>query len=146
MHIHIHSLIYYVRHARQLGSSMRFLGAMLLMLLLGLLQFASARPASSVLTAKDNHQFSINSFRRDSTVSIRGMSDPAMDPRCRRVDRTDPPPPDAINKNSYTSLFYQLKPGIVMVPRMNRTPKPKSIYRCFTRAPGSAPASVQNDA
>jgi hypothetical protein len=40
------------------------------------------------------------------------------------------------NKNTYTSVFYRLKPGIVMVPRMNRPPKPKSVYRCFTRAPG----------
>jgi len=128
MHIHIHALIHYVRHARLLGSYLRFLGMMLLLLLLSLLQLVSVRPASAMPTAAENHRFTIDVYSRDSAVSMRGRSDPA----------TDPVPPDARHQNTYTSVPYQLEPGIVMVPRMNRTPKPKSVYRCFTRAPGIA--------
>jgi hypothetical protein len=106
------------------------------MLLFSLLQLVIAEPVSAMLTAKENHHFTIDFFRHDSTVSIRGRSDPAMDPGYSRVDRTDPVPPDAINKNTYASVFSRLKPGIVMIPRMNRTPKPKSVYRLFARAPG----------
>jgi hypothetical protein len=126
MHIHIHSLIFYARHARLLGGYMRFLGMTLFMLLFSLFQLVGIKPASAMVSAKENHSLTIGAFCRDSTVSRCGRSDPA----------TDPAGPDAINKNDYTSVYHRLKPGIVMVPRMNRTPKPKSVYRCFTRAPG----------
>ncbi len=116
---------------------MRFLGAMLLMLLLGLLQLVSARPASSLLTAKEDHRATIDFFCHVSAVNILGTFDPAMDPRFCGQDRTDPGPPDAMNENTYASVFHRLKPGIVLVPRMNRTPKPKSVYRFFARAPGT---------
>ncbi len=32
--------------------------------------------------------------------------------------------------------LFLSKLGLFMVPRMHRAPKPKSIYRCLTRAPG----------
>jgi hypothetical protein len=126
MHIHIYSLIHYVRHARLLGSSLRYVGMMLFMLLISLLQLASAKPASATLAAEENRRFAIGFSYHDSASNIRGRSGSI----------TDPVPPDALNKNTYTSVFNRLKPRIVMIPRMNRTPKPKSVYRCFTRAPG----------
>ncbi len=106
---------------------MRFLGMMLLMLLLSLLQLVSAVPASAALAAKESRQFTIGCSTHDGTVSMREKSNPG----------THTASPDVIHKNGHTSVFYRLKPGIATVPRMNRTPKPKSVYRCFTRAPGS---------
>jgi hypothetical protein len=137
MHIHIHALVHY---ARLLGS-MRFLGTMLLMLLFNLLQLDSAKPASAMPTTKDNHHTTIDCFYHGSTVSIRGESDPATDPGYRREDRMGSAFPDAINTNAHSSVFYRLMPGIVMIPRMNRTPKPKSVYRLFARAPGEGISS-----
>ena len=136
MHIHIHALIHYARHVRLLGSNLRFLGALLLMLLFGLLQLVTAKPASAVLEEEQKHHITIDFFCHGSTVSIRGESVLATNPRYCGLHRTDPVPPDAINKNTHTSVFNRLLPGIVMIPRMNRTPKPKSVYRLFARAPG----------
>ncbi len=118
---------------------MRFLGTMLLMLLFSLFQLVSAKPASATLTAKESRHFTIDFFSRDSAVSIsiRGESDPATNPRYYGVDRMAQARPDAMNKSTYTSVFYRLNPGIVIVPRMNRVPKPKSVYRSFARAPGA---------
>lgn len=149
MHSHIHALIYFVRllhyarlahytrlaHYARLGS-MRFLGTMLLMLLFSMLQFVGIKPASAALMAKESRYSSADFIRYIGQAGMWGELDPAADPRYGGVKVTDPVPPDAITTKAQTSVFYRLKPGIVMVPRMNRTPKPKSVYRCFTRAPG----------
>ncbi len=126
MHIHIYSLIHYVRHARLLGTSLRFLGMMLLMLLISLYQLVSAKPASAMPATEEIRRFTLCLSYHDGAANIRGRSGPV----------TDPVPPDALNENTCTSAFQRLKPRIFVVPRMNRTPKPKSVYRCFTRAPG----------
>ncbi len=131
MHIHIHLLIHY---ARLLGGNMRALGTMLLMLLFSLLQLVSAKPASAALTAEENRHYTIG-FRNEGAVSMRAESDPATGLRYRGADRTAPT--DAMNTSNCTSVFYRLKPRIAMVPRMNRVPRPKSVYRSFARAPGA---------
>ncbi len=138
MHIHIHSLIYYARHARLLGGSLRYLAAMLLVLFSGLLDFdfVSAKPASAVRNAKESSRFTVDFFCRCSAINILGASELTMDPGYCGIDRTDHAPPDATNRTTHASLFCRFRPGIVAVPRMNRIPKPKSVYRCFTRAPG----------
>ncbi len=134
MHIHIHLLIHYARHARLLGGNMRALGTMLLMLLFSLLQLVSAKPASAALTAEENRPYTIG-FRNEGAVSMSAESDLTPGLRYRGADRTAPT--DAMNTSSCTSVFYRLKPRIVMVPRMNRVPRPKSVYRSFARAPGA---------
>ncbi|HUJ18212.1 MAG TPA: hypothetical protein VL197_09510 [Nitrospirota bacterium] len=121
--------------------STRFLGTTLLMLLFSLLQLVSAKPAPAMLEAKDDRHITIDFSFYGSMVSIRGESDPDTDTKYRGLDRTDPLPPVAINKDTHTSVFYRLKPGIFLVPRMNRTPKPKSVYRLFARAPGEGISS-----
>ncbi len=126
MHIHIHSLIHYARHARLLGSSFRFFSMMLIMLLISLLQLANAKPASNTLAAEEIHRYTIGISCHDGAANI----------RCKSGVAFDPVSPDVLSGNTYTGVYHRLKPGIVMVPRMNRTPKPKSVYRCFTRAPG----------
>jgi hypothetical protein len=130
MHIHIHVLVQYAR----LVGNMRFLGTMLLMLLIGLLQLDSTRKASVIRMA--------NAIYHDHTVSRGGDSSVPGDWRDARVPavwksaETDPVPPVEMNKKAHTSVFYRLEAGIVLVPRMNRTPKPKSVYRSFARSPG----------
>ena len=125
MHIHIHLLIHYVRHARLLGGYMRYLSTLLLMLLFSLLQFVVAEPASALLTAKASHgPVTADLFYHTSTANADG--------ECRMVLV----PSAALEDDAYINVFSRLKPGIVMVPRMNRTPKPKSVYRIFARAPG----------
>jgi len=119
MHIHIHALIHYIRHARLFGSYLRFLGALLFMLLFSLLQLVSAKPTSVAVTAGE---FSFDG----SAANFRGNDDPAADPIF----------PDVMPTQVQANVFHRLQPGIVMIPRMNRTPKPKSVYRYFTRAPG----------
>ncbi len=136
MHIHIHSLIHLVRHARLFGSNMRFLGMLLLALLYSLLQLVSAIPASAMLEEKERDRITMDFFCHDSMVSIYGQSGLAAAPRYHGRDRTDPVPLDVLNHSTHTSVFYRLKAGIVMVPRMNRTPKPKSVHRGYARAPG----------
>ncbi len=119
--MHIHLFIHYVR---LLGST-RFLGTMLLMLLFSLLQLDIAKTALAMPTAKANQEhIATGFFHHGGTVSTRGESPTPSDP------------PVALNKNTYTNVFSRLKPGIIMVPRMNRTPKPKSVYRLLARAPG----------
>ncbi len=136
MHIHIHSLIHFVRHARLLGSNVRFLGTLLLMLLFSLLQLVSAVPAEE----KEKDRITTDFFCHDSVASICGQSGLAADFRYCGMDRTDLVPLDALNQKTHTSVFYRLKAGIVMVPRMNRTPKPKSVHRGYARAPGERQA------
>ncbi len=109
-----------------LGSSLRYLGMLLLMLLISLFQLVSAKPASATLAAEESCRFTLGFSYHDGVLNIRGRTGPFADPIS----------PDALNKNTYSSVFHRLKPRIVMIPRMNRTPKPKSVYRCVTRAPG----------
>ena len=150
MHIHIHALIHYLRllhyarlaHYTRLAhyarlSSMRFLGTMLLMLLFSMLQFVGVNPASAAQRAQET-RFSATDFLRSiGQTGMWGEFDLPADPRYGGVNGTEPPPPVAIVTKAQTSVFSRLKPRIVMIPRMNRTPKPKSVYRLFTRAPGS---------
>jgi hypothetical protein len=128
MHIHIYSLIHYARHARMLGSSLRFIGMMLLMLLISLLTIGNAKPASKSLETEDIRGHTFGLSYHDCGSKICGRSGSV----------TDPVSPDVLTEKPYTSIYYRLKPGIIMVPRMNRTPKPKSVYRSFARAPGIA--------
>ena len=125
MHFHIHVLIHYLRHARLLGGYLRYLGTLLLVLLSGLFQFVIAEPAPALLTAKANDGSAAGLFYHTSTANADG--------ECRMV----PVPSAALEDDTYRNVFSRLKSGIVMVPRMNRTPKPKSVYRIFARAPGS---------
>ncbi len=127
MHIHIHALLHLIR----LFGSVRFFGSLLPMLLFSLLQFSSGEPASSLLASMEDRAYTINILQSDNPLGIEALRVP------------DPVPAHALHENSYSGVFHRLKPRIVMIPRMNRTPKPKSVYRCFTRAPGClAPAFV----
>lgn len=119
MHIHIHFLIHYMRHARLLVSNARFFGTLLFMLLFSLLQLVGSEPASAMPAAK-KRPVAIGSFHPGGAVALGEYSGPA-------VDSGHCPAPDVLSR---------FKPGIVTVPRMNRTPKPKSVYRSFARAPG----------
>ncbi len=121
----IRSLLYYAR----LPGSKRFVSTLLLMLLLSQLQFVGVKQASASLAGK----------ARQRVVRMPGVPESAA---VSEEDRTDPDRLDAINKVFHTSFFNHLNPGIVMVPRMNRTPKPRSVYRLFTRAPGECFSSV----
>ncbi len=132
MHIHLHALIHY---ARLLGN-VRFLGTMLLMLLIGAFQLDGMETASAMHAAKANHNSRMLSLQGDSPVPIDGWS--SGGPAVSKPAGTDPISPVALNTNAHASVFYRLKPGIFMIPRMNRTPKPKSVYRLFVRAPGEA--------
>ncbi len=149
MHIHIHALIHFVRllhyarlaHYTRLAhyarlSSMRFFGSMLLMLMFSMLQFVDVSPASAAQREKESRYSATEFFSCIGQAGLWGEFDPAGDPRYGGVKGTAPVPPDAVETKAQTSVFYRLKPRIVMVPRMNRTPKPKSVYRYFTRAPG----------
>ena len=149
MHIHIHALIHFVRllhyarlaqftrlaHYARLGS-MRFFGSMLLMLMFSMLQFVDVSPASAAQREKESRYNATEFFSYIGQTGMWGEFDPAGDTRYGGVKGTDPAPPDAVETKAQTSVFYRLKPRIVLVPRMNRPPKPKSVYRCFTRAPG----------
>jgi hypothetical protein len=130
MHIHIHALIHY---ARLLGN-IRFLGTMLLMLVISMLQLDTTKTASLTGMTKAAHHDRTVRIPGDS--SVRGYGRGAGVPSVWKSAETDPVPPAAINKNAHTSVFHRLEAGLVMVPRMNRTPKPKSVYRNFARAPG----------
>ncbi len=126
IHFHIHALIHYIRHARMIGSYVRFLGMMLFALLLGLFQ-VDGFGETSVASALENESrcFAVVTVRHDAGAS-------AVSDLFTHTGSTY-----ALHQNSYTGVFHRLKPRIVMIPRMNRTPKPKSVYRCFTRAPGA---------
>ncbi len=124
MHIHIHTLIHF---ARLLGS-MRFVGTMVLMLFFSQIQLVSISSAQAMPAAKEG--------RLDCGADLqRDLSSPDV-PKAAKSPGTDRIPPAALYTNAHRSVYYRLKPGIVMIPRMNRTPKPKSVYRLFVRAPG----------
>ncbi len=126
-HFHIHALIHYIRHARMIGSYLRFTGMMLLTLVLGLLQFDSFG-AVSLASAKERESrcFTACSVGHDAATTQRTTADPAKHPVS----------PHALHQSTYSGVFHRLRPRIMMIPRMNRTPKPKSVYRNFARAPG----------
>ncbi len=131
MHVHIQILVHY---ARLLGN-MRLFGTTLLVLLISLLQLDSTKSVSVLRLAKATHHDRAVSIQGDSSVpgGWRGAGVPAA----WKSAEADPFPPVSMNKNAHTSVLNKLEAGIVMVPRMNRTPKPKSVYRSFARAPGS---------
>ncbi len=116
IHIHIHSLLSYLR----LIASMRFAGTMLLMLVLGQLQFAGINPVSDAFMPKAGQQ-DVKELSASETAAAQ--------------DRTDTVRADVPYECTYANIFHYPQPGIVVVPRMNRTPKPKSVYRCSIRAP-----------
>ncbi len=125
IHFHIHALIHYIRHARMIGSYLRFLGMMLFALLLGLFQVDGFGETSLASVRESESRCFAVVVRHDAGTSA--VSDLS----------THTGAPYALHQNTYTGVFHRLKPRIVMIPRMNRTPKPKSVYRCFTRAPGA---------
>jgi len=133
MHIHIHTLVHY---ARLLGN-MRFLGTMLLMLLIGQLQPDSTKTASAMGMARATHHD--RSVSMPEGPSVPGDWRDTGVPSAGKSAEAGPVPPDAMNTNAHPSVFHRPETGIVMVPRMNRTPKPKSVYRSSARSPG-APA------
>ncbi len=111
-------------HFIRLLGSMRFLGTMLLMLWVSQFQLDGGKTAAAAGMDKA-HQLAVRAVPAAS-AALEGFA-----------DRTDPAPPAAVMSSVHTSVFHRLKPGIVMVPRMNRVPKPKSVHRSFARSPGA---------
>ncbi len=141
MHFHlpIHVFLHYLRHARLLGINMRFAGSMLFMLLFSLLQFVIDTPASAMFESFDSRekrQCTICVLRDGSTTALRGETASSGDADLRGMNRTNTFPPCAIAENTHSSVFRRLQPGIFLIPRKDRVPKPKSVYRLSTRAPG----------
>ncbi len=123
MHIHhLHAFIHFIR----LLGSMRFVGTMVLMLFFSQIQLVSIKPEPAAPAA------TAGSLSRGADMQ-RDLSSPDV-PKAVKSPGTDRTA--AMHTNAHRSVFYRLKPGIVMIPRMNRTPKPKSVYRLFARAPG----------
>ncbi len=109
-------------HFIRLLGTMRFVGTMVLMLFFSQIQLVGIRPAMAVPAAKEG--------RLDRGAGMQGdWSSPGVPKEAKS-------PSAALNMNAHRSVYYRLEPGIVMIPRMNRTPKPKSVYRLFARAPG----------
>jgi hypothetical protein len=135
MHIHLHHLIHYIRHARLIGAYLRFLGSVALMLLFSLLQPAGAGPACALEAQEEGRRFTSDVVSHSSFVELEGKSG-------RTAELTSSTKTSSKSfvflQSQQSGVFDRLKPRIVMIPRMNRTPKPKSVYRCFTRAPGKA--------
>ncbi len=133
MHIfHIHALIH---HARLLVGSMRFLGTMLFMLF-GLLGLDGAGTAPDVFDAQESSCITVGRSFQESMSGLRGESSRAADPGYDGTDGKDPAPATALPARPHQGVYDRLRPGIVLIPRMNRTPKPKSVYRLYARAPG----------
>ncbi len=111
-----------------IGSYLRFIGMMLLTLVLGLLQFDGFGEVSLASAAKERESrcFTACSVGAGAAATMGMTADPAKHPVS----------PHALHQNKYSGVFHRLQPGIVMIPRMNRTPKPKSVFRNFARAPG----------
>ncbi len=107
---------------------MRFVGTMVLTLFFSQLQLVSINSALAMPAAKEG--------QLDRGVGMPGdLSSPDV-PQAAKSPGTERVPPAVMNTNAHRSVFSRLKPRIVMIPRMNRTPKPKSVYRLFARAPG----------
>ncbi len=134
MHIHhIHALIQY---ARLLAGSLRFFGAIAFMLLFSLLELAGAASASALPEMQSDRRITLAAGRAGGAENVLAAPDPFADKKYAGVKQACPAPPDAIGQGSHTCVYERLQPGIVLIPRMNRTPKPKSVYRLFARAPG----------
>jgi hypothetical protein len=138
MHIHIHMLIHSIRHARLMGWNLRFFGSMLLMLLFSMLSLATAEPSSALTTVGESHRCAVGISRSDGIVSLT-----AAGAASRELNRANPRQLHVLNTNAHTGVYSRLKPRIVMRPRMNRVPKPKSVYRLFARAPGNNSNNVE---
>ncbi len=115
-------------HFIRLLSTMRFLGMTLLMLWIGQFQFDGEKSAPAAHRAKAHHQVGRIVPAASGLAALANLT-----------NRTDTVPPAAAVPSAYTSVFHRLLPGITMIPRMNRVPKPKSVHRTFARSPG-APA------
>ncbi len=125
--------------------SLRFLG-MMLFLLIGLLGLDGAGPAPAVLDAQENSCVTVGRSFQESMSGVREESARVADPGYDGTDGTDPAAAAALPASSHQGVYDRLKPGIVMIPRMNRTPKPKSVYRLYARAPGERRLLVCPDA
>ncbi len=115
--------------------SLRFLVTLLFMLF-GLLGLDGAGPAPDVFDAQESSCITIGRSSQESTSGIRGESARVADPGYDGTDGTDPASAAALPASSHQGVYDRLRPGIVMIPRINRTPKPKSVYRLYARAPG----------
>ncbi len=110
-----------------IGNYLRYLGMMLLMLVLGsFLQLLSMEPSSDAFAA-GCHDIRIASVHHGDALNRSANSDPAANHFSSH----------ALHQNTSSSVFHRPQPGIFMIPRMNRVPKPKSVYRNFARAPGT---------
>ncbi len=113
-----------------IGNYLRYLGMMLLMLVLGsFLQLLSMEPSSDAFAAGAGgcHDIRIVSVHHGDALNRSANSDPAANHFSSH----------ALHQNTSSSVFHRPQPGIFMIPRMNRVPKPKSVYRNFARAPGT---------
>ncbi len=133
--MHIHHLHMLIQHARLLAGNMRLPGAMLLMLLFGLPGLDGAGTARDLLEVKGARPAAVG-HSSCLTAGELAASDSALTPLFRRADRAYPASPAVLIGAAQRSTFNRLEPGIVMVPRMSRIPKPKSVYRVVARAPG----------
>ncbi len=121
MHIHhLHALMHFIR----LLGTMRLFGTVLLMLWISQIQFDGGKTALAGGMAKAQQQAVLVAPAASSALA--GLA-----------DRADPVPPPAVIPSAHTSVFHRLMPEIFMIPRMNRTPKPKSVHRTFARSPGA---------
>ncbi len=109
-------------HFIRLLGTMRFAATMALMLFFSQIQLVGIKPAQDVPAAQED------SLNRGSDLQG-DLSSPGVPKEAKSF-------PHALHTNAQRSVYYRLKPRIVMIPRMNRTPKPKSVYRLFARAPG----------
>ncbi len=132
---HARWIIHSVRHARLAGWSMRFIGTMLLMLLFSVLQGVVEMPAPA-LAAEESRSFSGSLYRDDGPSCLQAESATDAHRRSLRADRTGSLSPHALPAVAHTGVFYRLQPGIYLIPRKDRLPKPKSVYRISARAPG----------
>ncbi len=121
-----------------MGWSMRFINTMLLMLVLSLFQFVFDAPASAMSEAKEKRQCLATVVCCKHTVVIGDAFGSFPGGAGQGAARSGHAPVSTGVPNSTGSVVARLQPGIFLIPRKDRVPKPKSVYRLFTRAPGPA--------
>jgi hypothetical protein len=135
--MHIHLIIHIARlilhHAKTAGN-VRFLGTMLLLLLFSCFEVAGA--ARTVVPGTTEGERGRESSLRDTGRDDEAPAVSKWRITENRIDLAHGESPAALRKNAHRSVVSRLSPGIVLIPRMNRTPKPKSVYRLYARAPG----------
>ncbi len=134
--MHIHHLHMILFHARLVAGNLRFLAAILFLLLSGVPGGDGARTALDLLEAKHNHAVPAGASCSCCTADGRAASGAVVAAPYPGAIPAYPGAPDMVATESHTSAFDRLQPGIVLLPRMHRTPKPKSVYRVLARAPG----------